>query len=201
MHKRKLTNSLKIYNIKLGFLIVTIFLGIFFRFYNIDNKVYWVDEACTSFGVSGYTEAEFMQEIGFNKLFQFKEIIKKYQRYNPQRSLFDTINSITKDEGAQLPPLYFILVRLVAIWINNPILASRGLSVTLSLITLVCIFWLCKELFKSSFAGWAATAIIAISPLHVLYAQEGRPYSLWILTITLSSASLLWALRQKRNFS
>lgn len=38
-------------------------------------------------------------------------------------------------------------------------------------------------------------AIIAISPFHVLYAQEARPYSLWTVLILLSSAALLRTMR------
>jgi uncharacterized membrane protein len=30
------------------FIIILLFLGIFFRFVNLDQKVYWIDEAFTS---------------------------------------------------------------------------------------------------------------------------------------------------------
>ncbi len=43
-------------------------------------------------------------------------------------------------------------------------------------------------------------AVFAVSPLQVLYAQEARPYSLWTLTILLSSATLLWAVRKPTAF-
>jgi uncharacterized membrane protein len=42
---------------------------------------------------------------------------------------------------------------------------------------------------------------MAVSPTHVLYAQEARSYGLWILIILLSSASLLRALRLKTRAS
>jgi len=47
--------------------------------------------------------------------------------------------------------------------------------------------------------AWVALMIVAISPFHVLYAQEARQYSLWTVTILLSSAALLWALRLQTN--
>jgi uncharacterized membrane protein len=46
-----------------------------------------------------------------------------------------------------------------------------------------------------------AIAITAVSPLHVLYAQEARPYSLWSVLIVLASAVLLWALRSQRRLA
>jgi uncharacterized membrane protein len=46
-----------------------------------------------------------------------------------------------------------------------------------------------------------AIALTAISPFHVLYAQEARPYSLWTLIIVLSSWALLRALRLKNTRS
>lgn len=44
-------------------------------------------------------------------------------------------------------------------------------------------------------------ALIAVSPFHVLYAQEAREYSLWTVTILLSSAALLRAMRVKTKLS
>ncbi len=57
------------------------------------------------------------------------------------------------------------------------------------------IYWLCLELFESSLVGWVAISLISVSPFHVLYAQEAREYSLWTVTILISNAALLYALR------
>ncbi|MGL4375348.1 MAG: glycosyltransferase family 39 protein, partial [Microcoleaceae cyanobacterium] len=46
-----------------------------------------------------------------------------------------------------------------------------------------------------------AIALIAVSPLHLLYAQEARQYSLWTVTILLSNAAFLRALRVKTTRS
>ena len=42
-------------------MIVILVLGIFFRFANLEKKVYWIDEGYTSLRISGYTESEFIQ--------------------------------------------------------------------------------------------------------------------------------------------
>jgi len=49
--------------------------------------------------------------------------------------------------------------------------------------------------------AWLAVAIIAISPFQIVYAQEARPYSLFIMLILLSSAVLLRGMRLKTNSS
>ncbi|MGL5064870.1 MAG: glycosyltransferase family 39 protein [Microcoleus sp.] len=46
-----------------------------------------------------------------------------------------------------------------------------------------------------------AVGLLAVSPFHVLYAQEARPYSLWSAMILFSSASLLRAMRRQTKLS
>jgi uncharacterized membrane protein len=47
-------------------------MGIFFRFANLEKKVYWIDEGYTSGRISGYRESEFLQELGDGKIKQIK---------------------------------------------------------------------------------------------------------------------------------
>lgn len=75
------------------------------------------------------------------------------------------------------------------------------MSAVISLLAFPSVFWLCRELFESVSVGWVAIALIAVSPFHVLYAQEARPYSLWIVTILVSSAALLRAMRLQSKLS
>ncbi|NER30255.1 MAG: hypothetical protein F6J89_22180 [Symploca sp. SIO1C4] len=42
---------------------------------------------------------------------------------------------------------------------------------------------------------------MAVSPFQVLYAQEAREYSLWTVTILLSTAALLKAMRSPSHSS
>lgn len=86
-------------------------------------------------------------------------------------------------------------------WFGDSEAAIRSLSAVISLLAFPCIYWLCLELFNSSLMGWVAVALVAVSPFHVLYAQEAREYSLWIVTILLSSATLLRAMRLETKLS
>lgn len=181
----------------LRFFIVSILvLGIFFRFVNLGRKVYWTDETYTSLRVSGYTHPEYVHQV-FDKDKTYVTDIKffqKYQKINSEKSLIDTVKGLAVEEP-QHPPLYYIMARLWMQVFGNSLVAIRSLSSVLSLLVFPCIYWLCLELFNSSIVGWIAIALIAVSPFHVLYAQEAREYTLWTVTVLLSSAALLHALR------
>lgn len=179
---------------KLRFLVIIVLVvGVFFRFVNIDHKVYWFDETFTLLRISGYTESQVVsqvcngQEIGV-------EDLQKYQRLTPEKSLVDTVKSLAI-EDSQHPPIYYLIVRLWVQKFGSSVAAIRSLSALISLIAFPCIYWLSLELFESSLVGLVALTLLAVSPIHVLFAQEARQYSLWTVTILLSSASLLRAMR------
>ncbi|HAZ49136.1 MAG TPA: hypothetical protein DDW76_14220 [Cyanobacteria bacterium UBA11369] len=176
-------------------LVVMLVIGIFFRFYNLDRKVYWHDEIYTSLRISGYTKQELTQEI-FNGSVIGIEDLQKFQRPNREKNLIDTINSLAIEEP-QHPPLYYAIARWWVEIFGYSVKTMRILPALISLLAFPCVYWLCWELFRTPLVGWVAIALIAISPFHVLYAQEARQFSLWAVTILLSSAALLRAMRLK----
>lgn len=179
----------------LRFLVVLLLvLGVFFRFYNLDGKVYWHDETYTSLRISGYTATEVRQQI-FNGRVITKEDFAKFQRPNLEKGLGDTIKSLAT-EDSQHPPLYYVIARFWVQIFGNSVTAIRSLSALISLLVFPCVYWLCRELFHVPFSQpGIAIALTAISPIHLIYAQEAREYILWVVTILLSSAALLRAMR------
>ena len=178
------------------YLIVTLLvLGIGFRFYNLDKKNYWNDEVYTSLRISGYTKAEMNEQIT-NRVIA-KSDWQKYQQFTPEKNWGNVMNSLIEDVH---PPLYIPLVRFWVQAFGSSVWAIRSLSALLSLLVFPCLYWLCLELFELPTVGWVAMALMAVSPYHVLYAQEGRQYSIWTVISLLSCATLLWAIRQKRKF-
>src|SRR4028118_1698867 len=98
------------YPMGLRFLItILLVLGVFFRFVALDKKVYWIDEAFTSLRVSGYTEAEVVQQVSNAPLVSI-EALQKYQRPNAEKSVVDTIKSLAVEDPHH-PPLYYVLAR------------------------------------------------------------------------------------------
>jgi uncharacterized membrane protein len=177
------------------FLIITLLaIGIFFRFINLDKKLFWIDESMTALRVSGYNMTELLPEIFDGKIREFDELTK-YQRITPERKFADTVKSLkTRPEH---PPLYYLMEYFwVKSW-GSSVTVMRSLSAFISLLIFPSIYWLCWELFETPTVGWIAIALIAVSPFHLLYAQEARQYSLWTVSILLSSAALLRSLRVK----
>lgn len=180
-------------------LIILLTLGVGFRSINLDKKVYWYDETFTSLRVAGFTEAEAVQNLSKNTLISV-EYLLKYQRLNPETSVVDTIKSLAV-EDTQHPPLYYAIARFWMQWFGSSITAMRSIAVVLSLLAFPSIYWLCRELFDSPLTGWVAVSLIAISPFHLGYAQQSRQYGLWTVTILLSCATLLRAVRVKTKLS
>ncbi|MBE9125822.1 glycosyltransferase family 39 protein [Coleofasciculus sp. LEGE 07092] len=185
-------------NHKFLLIIVILVLILFFRFTNLEKKVYWGDETYTSLRIAGYKWAEYSQ-IFDGKEYTIEDI-QKYQRLTPEKDLFDTIDSLAVEDPHH-PPLYYVLGRFWGQWFGDSVAARRSLPALISLLAFPSTYWLCLELFQSSLTGWVAIALIAVSPFHLLYAQEMREFSLWTVTILLSSAALLRAMRQQTKFS
>ena len=200
MLKNKLLQSLALPPRESRFLLATLLiLGIFFRFVNLDRKIYWFDETYTSMRASGFTETELIQELSNTPVIG-RENLQKYQRPSSEKSLLDTIKSLVT-EDPQHPPLYYLMARFWMQKFGSSVAVMRSLPALISLLAFPCIYWLCLELFDSSLTGWVAIALIAVSPLHVLYAQESREYSLWTVTILISCIALLRAMRIKTQAS
>lgn len=181
------------------FLIVVLILGVFFRFVNLDQKVFWGDETLSSYRIAGYTANEILESVYTSREIGVEELLK-YQRLNPNRSLTDTLK-VLATEAPNHPPLYYIMARFWEQGFGYSVALKRCLPALISLFVFPLLYWLCLELFESSLTGWVALALVAVSPIHVLYAQEVREYSLWTVTVLLSCASLLYALRVNTKWS
>ncbi|MGB7441092.1 MAG: glycosyltransferase family 39 protein [Coleofasciculaceae cyanobacterium] len=176
-------------------IVILLVIGVFFRFYNLEKKVYWYDETMTSLRVSGNTQTELVQQVFDGRIISVEELLQQYQYPNQEKSLSDTINALAGNP--EHSPLYYLTARFWLQLFGNSVVTIRLLSALISLLALPCTYWLCWELFGSAIVAWVGVAIIAISPFHILYAQEAREYSLWTVAILLSGAALLQARRLK----
>ncbi len=167
-------------------------LGVFLRVANLDQKVFWVDEVATVIRAAGSTRSEVTAQLSDGRLYAPAALLS-YQHIAPDRTLSDTFRALAR--SPEHAPLYFLLSRFwLQIW-GNSVFAIRSLSVLCSLLVLPCVYWFCRELFGSVRVGWKAVLLMAISPFFVAYAQEARPYSLWLLSIVGCSGALLRAIR------
>lgn len=174
------------------FSILLLILGIYFRFTNLDLKIYWQDEIATSLRISGFSLYSLYQQE-FNGNLIGIEHLHQYMGISPDRNLVEVAKALIGNP--EHTPLYYLLARFWAQILGYSVGVMRSLPALISLLSFPAMYWLCLELFGSAVVGWVAIALLSVSPIHILYAQEARPYSLWILTILLACAALLRAIR------
>ncbi|WGV26921.1 glycosyltransferase family 39 protein [Halotia branconii] len=173
-------------------MIFLLMMGTLFRFVNLDSKVYSHDEIYTSLRIYGYTANEVKREI-FDGQVISQDNFKKFQSPNLKTGINDTIMSLIK-EDSQHPPLYYLIARFWVKTFGSSVSAIRSLSALISLLVFPATYWLCRELFNVPLSmPTVAIALMSISPMQIIYAQEAREYILWFVTIILCSAALLRA--------
>jgi uncharacterized membrane protein len=175
-------------------LVVAIALGVFLRFTNLAVRMPTHDEVFTALRISGYKEAELVTDLAQTRPVSVAYLQKKYQLPNSSKTLGESITGLAQEEP-QLTPLYYATVKLWAQVFNGSISSLRLWSALISVVALPCIYWLCLTLFKAHLTASIATVLLAVSPFHLMYAQDTRHYSLWTVGILLSSAALLQARR------
>lgn len=172
----------------------TIYVGLFFRFHNLEGKVYWLDESFTSLSVSAYSREDVKQHLITGQEIDFS-VIKNYQYPHQETDYKGTIRGLIEDEP-QHTPLYFLSARFWLQIFGHSIFTIRAFSVITGVFCLPLMYLLCMELFEQPSIAWLATTLMAVSPFHVLYSQEARPFSLWTLTTLLSCIALLKAQKE-----
>jgi uncharacterized membrane protein len=173
-------------------------IGLFFRFYHLDQKIYWIDEVHTSLRVAGYRKSNFNQQLPTGESLTIAQL-HEFQTLSPERGWGDTLNALA--ENAEHAPLYYLFTRLWMELFGNSITVTRSVAAILSLLAFPAIYFLSLELFSAPMVGWIALSLVAVSPLHLLYAQEARQYSLWTVVTLVSGLALLRSLRLKTRGS
>ncbi len=166
------------------------------RLFEPDRMLYWHDEVYTLLRVFGHTQIEVGQTLFSGRQSSPEEYLR-LQRPDPGKSWGDTLTSLVRhpEQG----PLYYLLARAAADFASVPQAGPRLLSAVIGLFLAPAVFWLMRELWGPGRAPWIAAALVSVSPLHLLYAQEARPYALWTVLIVAASAALARALRRDRG--
>lgn len=173
-------------------IIIVIIIGILFRVINIDKKIYWHDEVYTSLRVAGYDSDEVLATFFNGNIISVQDLLK-FQNLDSETPISQTINAL--NQHPEHPPLYYLLLRFWQDIFGSSILINRSLSVLFSLLIFPAIYFLSRELFNDNLVSLIVVGLTAISPFQILYSQEAREYSLWTLTIILSSLFFLKSIR------
>lgn len=177
--------------------LIAIAIGVFFRFYGLDHKLYWLDEVDFSMRIAGYSLAEIKAFLTEQSLVS-AGFLERYQYPQPGRTLIDMLNSLFLETTDQVP-IFYAITRYWTQLMGNSIAVVRSASAIISLFSFAGIYWLTQELFQAKAVSRIALVLLAVSPVHVVYAQEARPYSLLIVSLLLSTAILLRALKSRSN--
>ncbi|MEM9164033.1 MAG: hypothetical protein AAGC54_13315, partial [Cyanobacteria bacterium P01_F01_bin.4] len=85
--------------------LVVVSIGVFFRFYGLDHKLYWLDEVDFSMRIAGYSLAEIKAFLTGQSLVS-AGFLERYQYPQPGRTLADMLNSIFLETTDQVPLFY-----------------------------------------------------------------------------------------------
>ena len=176
-------------------LVSVLIFGIVFRLGNLDTKPYWRDEVYTSMRVSGY-ELGSMKDGIHGQLISVNTL-RQYLDVESGRSWPDALKAMT--DRPEHTPLYFVLARAWAEVFGSSVGSMRAFPALISLLMLPLFYRLSRLLFYSIDVANATFCLACTSPILIRYAQEARPYSLWMVGILLSSIALLSALRQGKR--
>lgn len=172
--------------------IAAIVLGIFFRFYHIERKPLWDDEVITWTHVLGVSEQEVVSAApGFRHVSDLREVLHPAIVSRP----ISAVTGVLMAEDPQHPPLYYIIAHEWTRLFGTSLRALRLLSAVFGMLAIPCAYWLCFELFESSAGALLGAALVALAPVAVLYSQEAREYSMWLVCMLAASALFIRAFR------
>src|SRR5262249_14857567 len=123
------------------------------------------------------------------------EEVLRYQHLQPRDGIGAMLRTMARNDPHH-PPLYYTLAWVWARCWDDSTTGLRAVAACFGLLLLPATFWLCVEALRSIRAAWLGTLFVAVSPVHLLYSQEAREYSLWALMVVISSAALLRAWRR-----
>ena len=166
------------------------------RLIGLEHLPVWHDEAFTLTRVFGYAQEEVQQALFSERIMTPADVLR-FQQPNPANGWVATLRALT--QHPEHAPLYYLLGRAATALPLDPVTALRGTSALFGLLLPGAAFWLMRELFGRGPVPWVAAALVAFSPLHLLYAQEARQYALWTLLVLAASAALQRAVRDDRR--
>jgi uncharacterized membrane protein len=177
--------------------------GVWLRFDGLGQKPAWYDEIATFLHLSGQTEAQ-LSRLYDGRILHVGELLDEYQgnaaahtgaaSTSPRASISNVVRAVSVDEP-QSGAFYFIVAAATS-GMAGPA-RVRALSAAASTVSLLLLGLLAWRLFDQETA-LAVTALAAISPLSLRYAQEARPYALCAALLLASALAADWASRTRK---
>ncbi len=110
-----------------------------------------------------------------------------------------TLASVVRTYAADVhPPLYGILLHLWGTVVGASEQALRGYSAAFSLVSLLCVMWLVRDVTGDGWMAVAAGLMLAVNPLDIWHARDARMYAQAACLATMA-ACVLWRWLQRRD--
>ncbi|MEM9865466.1 MAG: hypothetical protein AAF938_27920 [Myxococcota bacterium] len=168
-----------------------------------ERAIVWHDEVFTQVFASGRSGDDWLPL--FDGVVRPIRALQHARTFDRTQGVAETAAGLARDEP-QHPPLYYAAARA---WTSlNPTTFAnldgglywlRWLSVLSSLLALLGVAWLGRELAPSRALRRVLPLLFAVSPVFVLFSLEAREYALWVAAFAASSAALLRARRTRRR--
>jgi uncharacterized membrane protein len=166
-----------------------VLVGIFLRFYNLDQRELWYDEAIHLSVAQGHSDY-----LVTDKLYTNSEIASRLKPA-PGASVQQVLDaSVTHCHWH--PPTFDLLEHFWLKLFGTTLFIARALPVVLGLLIIPAAYLLGFECSRNRQAAAWSAALVAMSPFAVTYGQEINGYSLAIALIVLSHALFLRAFRK-----
>jgi 4-amino-4-deoxy-L-arabinose transferase-like glycosyltransferase len=163
---------------------LTIALGGFLRWYQLDGMSLWGDEATGIAFATGHAAPLAAGPGTVHSADDLGDLLQMRRGYYSQH-VFELLRWEIH------PPLYVVLLNLwMHLW-GTSVLAVRSLSVVANVASIPLVYILGRQLFSGG-TGLCAALLFALAPFQIAYAQEARPYALMVL---FSLASTVIAVR------
>jgi len=178
-------------------LVLAIALGVLLRFDGLERRPLWYDEVATLLRLSGSTEAD-VQLLYDGSARDPRALLRRFQQTSDaplDRGIVQTVRVVAVDE----PQVGAGYLATAAVWTRaagDDRGAVRALSALLSVAALALLGVLAWRLFGDRHVALAATALAAVSPLQVRYAQEARAYALWQVLLLVAALAVHAAARR-----
>jgi uncharacterized membrane protein len=178
----------------LALLIVTVAAGVFLRFSNLEGKICWYDECYSRLRIAGFGRPDVLNSVRSNKglvrVDEFTSLMHSSWKTGQRARQFAMLR-----EDFQNSPLYYWTARLWVELFGEDVGSLRLFSAVVSLLWLPLVYLLCLELFGSRRTACITLCLVASSPAFLIYAQQIRHYSVWIVTVLLCCLTMLRSVR------
>jgi uncharacterized membrane protein len=176
--------------------IIIILIGTSFKFYQIDNRLFWEDEISTILHTSGIPLSQYANLIPKNEISSSK-IYNDLLHLNTQDyTICQQIKGLFSD--THLTPFHYVPLMIWHRLVGDDAMDYRLFSIFTFIITLPVLFLLAKQLFQSELMAWITISLYSVSPTFHLFAQESRYYILWAFFIILSHYLFLKSLKHNQ---